>query len=148
LDDPLEISASFFIFFSKYLFFVFSSLQNAVANIKVPTWDQLSEGARNTISVVTKNVGNATPYAIILALFGAVLYATFVIVSTGITMKMNLLDLGTEFLRTNMPIFTGGKIDSEDLLSSRMMTETLLPMVYQAFDKFGAIDAADEETNE
>ena len=148
MDDPLEISASFFCFFSKYLFFVFSSLQNAVANIKVPTWDQLSEGARNTISVVTKNVGNATPYAIILALFGAVLYATFVIVSTGITMKMNLLDLGTEFLRTNMPIFTGGKIDSEDLLSSRMMTETLLPMVYQAFDKFGAIDAADEETNE
>ena len=108
----------------------------------------MSEGARNTISVITKNVGNATPYAIIFALFGAVLYATFLVVSTGITMKMNLLDLGTEFLRTNMPIFTGGKIDSEDLLSSRMMTETLLPMVYQAFDKFGAIDAADEETNE
>ena len=49
-----------------------------------------------------------------------------------------------------MPIFdfNPGKIDSEDLLSSRMMTETLLPMVYQAFDKFGAIDAAEEETNE
>ena len=138
-----------FLFF-KILYYFFSSLQNAVANIKVPTWDQLSEGARNTISVITKNVGNATPYAIIFALFGAVLYATFLVVSTGITMKMNLLDLGTEFLRTNMPIFdfNPGKIDSEDLLSSRMMTETLLPMVYQAFDKFGAIDAAEEENNE
>ena len=78
------------------------------------------------------------------------MYATFLVVSTGITMKMNLLDLGTEFLRTNMPIFdfNPGKIDSEDLLSSRMMTETLLPMVYQAFDKFGAVDTVEEETKE
>ena len=145
------VSASFLIllfFFSKYLFLFFSSLQNAIANIKVPTWDQMSEGAKNTVSVVSSNIKVATPYAIVFALFGAILYATYVVVSTGITMKMNLLELGTEFLRTNMPIFTGGEIESADLLSSRMMTETLLPMVYQAFDKFGAIDAAEEETNE
>ena len=110
----------------------------------------MSEGAKNTVSVVSSNIKVATPYAIVFALFGAILYATYVVVSTGITMKMNLLELGTEFLRTNMPIFdfNPGKIDSEDLLSSRMMTETLLPMVYQAFDKFGAIDAAEDETNE
>merc|ERR1712106_51460 len=130
----------------------FTSLQNAVltqySNLKVPSWEQLSEGARNTISVITKNVGLGVPYGIVFALFGAILYATFVVVSTGITMKMNLLDLGTEFLRTNMPIFTGGEIEGGDLLSSRMMTETLLPMVYQAFDKFGAVDTAEEETNE
>ena len=47
-----------------------------------------------------------------------------------------------------MPNFTGGEIESGDLLSSRMMTETLLPMVYQAFDKFSAVDTAKEETNE
>ena len=136
----------------NYFFFLFSSLQNAVltqySNLKVPSWEQLSEGARNTISVITKNVGLGVPYGIVFALFGAILYATFVVVSTGITMKMNLLDLGTEFLRTNMPIFTGGEIEGGDLLSSRMMTETLLPMVYQAFDKFGAVDTAEEETNE
>ena len=108
----------------------------------------MSEGARNTLSVITKNAALGVPYAILLAVFGAILYATFVVVSTGITMKMNLLDLGTEFLRNNMPIFTGGEIEGGDSLSSRMMTETLLPMVYQAFDKFGAIDTAEEETNE
>jgi len=136
--SPTEVEAETF----------FTSLQNAIANIKVPTWDQMSEGAKNTVSVVSSNIKVATPYAIVFALFGAILYATYVVVSTGITMKMNLLELGTEFLRTNMPIFTGGEIESADLLSSRMMTETLLPMVYQAFDKFGAIDAAEEETNE
>ena len=104
----------------------------------------MSEGARNTISVIDRNVRLATPYAIVFALFGAILYATYVVVSTGITMKMNLLELGTEFLRTNMPIFAGGEIESGDLLSSRMMTETLLPMVYQAFVKFGAVDTAEE----
>ena len=143
MDDPLKVFASFLI-----LQFFFSSLQNAVANIKVPTWDTLSEGAKNTVSVVSSNIKLATPYAIVFALFGAILYATYVVVSTGITMKMNLLELGTEFLRTNMPIFTGGEIEGGDLLSSRMMTETLLPMVYQAFDKFGAIDTTEEETNE
>ena len=143
MDDPLKVFASFLI-----LQFFFSSLQNAVANIKVPTWDTLSEGAKNTVSVVSSNIKLATPYAIVFALFGAILYATYVVVSTGITMKMNLLELGTEFLRTNMPIFTGGEIEGGDLLSSRMMTETLLPIVYQAFDKFGAVDTAEEETNE
>ena len=111
----------------------------------------MSEGARNTISVISRNIADATPYAIVFALFGAIFYATFVVVSTGITMKMNLLDLGTEFLRNNMPLFTGGEIENGDLLSSRMMTllpETVLPMVYQAFDKFAAIDTAEEETNE
>jgi hypothetical protein len=123
-----------------------SSLQNAVADLKVPTWDQMSETARNTITVISKNMREATPYAIIFVLFGAIFYATFVVVSAGITMKSNLLNMGTEFLRTNMPIFTGGEIENGDLLSSRMMT--LLPMVYQAFDKFGAVDTAEEETNE
>ena len=55
--------------------------------------------------------------------------------------------MGTEFLRNNLPLFTGDEI-SPDLMSSRMMTETLLPMVYQAFDKFGAVDTMEEETNE
>ena len=98
----------------------------------------MSEEARNTISVRDRNV--QTAISLVFAKYGASLYALlaiFVIVSTGI-----------RFLRTNMPIFTGGEIESGDLLSSRMMTETLLPMVYQAFDKFGAIDAAEEETNE
>ena len=111
----------------------------------------MSETARNTITVISKNMREATPYAIIFVLFGAIFYATFVVVSAGITMKSNLLNMGTEFLRTNMPIFTGGEIENGDLLSSRMMTllpETVLPMVYQAFDKFGAIDTAEEETNE
>jgi hypothetical protein len=48
----------------------------------------------------------------------------------------------------NVPIFNGGEIEGGDLLSSRMMTETLLPMVYQAFDKFGAVDTVEEETKE
>ena len=84
-----------------------------------------------------------TAISLVFAKYGASLYALlaiFVIVSTGI-----------RYLRTNMPIFTGGKIESGDLLSSRMMTllpETVLPMVYQAFDKFAAIDTAEEETNE
>ena len=111
----------------------------------------MSEGARNTISVIDRNVRLATPYAIVVALIAAVFYATFVVVSAGITLKSNLLNLGTEFLRTNMPLFTGGEIENGDLLSSRMMTllpETVLPMVYQAFDKFAAIDTAEEETNE
>ena len=86
----------------------------------------MSEGARNTISVIDRNVRLATPYAIVFALFGSILYATFVVVSTEITMKRNLLDLGTEFLRTNMSIFTGGEIESVDLLSSRMMTENCI----------------------
>merc|ERR1712128_253842 len=48
----------------------FTSLQNAVltqySNLKVPSWEQLSEGARNTISVITKNVGLGVPYGIVL----------------------------------------------------------------------------------
>ena len=115
--------------------------------MNVPTWNQLSEGARNTISVISKNIQLGTPYAIIFAVFGLILYATFVVTSTAITTKMSLLNMGTEFLRNNLPLFTGDEI-SPDLMSSRMMTETLLPMVYQAFDKFGAVDTMEEETNE
>ena len=48
----------------------------------------------------------------------------------------------------NVPIFNDGEIEGGDLLSSRMMTETLLPMVYQAFDKFGAVDTLEKETKE
>ena len=44
----------------------------------------------------------------------------------------------------NLPIFNGGRTEGGDRLSSRMMAETLLPMVYQAFDKFGAVDTAEE----
>ena len=53
---------------------------------------------------------------------------------------MNLWNLGTEFMTKNLPLFMG-----ETVMENRMMTDTLIPMVYQALDKFGAIDTSPEE---
>merc|ERR1719507_163292 len=124
----------------------FSSIQTGLATFgaQIPSWKQLSKSAQNGIATVEKGMKKAFPYIIVLSLAAAVAYITFSAFSVAVATKQNLWNLGTTYLRDNLPIFSTEQGDT-GTFANRMMTDYLAPYIIPLMENFPQVYEGKED---
>jgi len=135
----------------------FSSIQTGLASLgaQIPSWKQLSKSAQNGITTVTKSAQNgiatvqrglgvAFPYVLVLSLAALVTYVTFSAVSFAVATKTNLWNMGSNYLRENLPIFSTEQGDTSTF-ANRMMTDYLAPYIIPLIHNFPQMYEGEED---
>ena len=86
----------------------------------------------------------AFPYIIVLSLAAAVAYITFSAFSVAVATKQNLWNLGTTYLRDNLPIFSTEQGDT-GTFANRMMTDYLAPYIIPLMENFPQVYEGKED---
>ena len=87
----------------------------------------------------------AFPYVIVLGLAAAAAYITFSTVSVAIATKRKLWNLGTTYLRENLPIFSTDDQGETSAFANRMMTDYLAPYIIPLIENFPQMYEGEED---
>ena len=93
---------------------------------------------------VQRGLGVAFPYVLVLSLAAMLAYVIFSAVSFAVATKTNLWNMGTNYLKENLPIFSTEQGDTSTF-ANRMMTDYLAPYIIPLIHNFPQMYEGEED---